>query len=152
MRHLWFLLPLIVAGCAGLGGLGGGPQSYSETLQAPFDEVWKATIKMFKDRQVDLKEVDKGRGKIVTHWLYRESKKRMGTLQRGYWKERHRLTLRVEDRGQATEISMYAIVEEKRPGGTQAYRWERIKSTGDLEREVLEAIEEAIASVTEKEG
>lgn len=149
-RVSWVLLSLIVAGCAGLGGLGGRPQAYSRAFQAPFDEVWEATINMFEERQVELKEADKGRGKVVTNWLYRESEKPMGMLERGYWKEKHRLILYVKDKGQVTEVSTYAIVEEKRPGGTQAYRWERVESAGDLEKEVLEAIEGAIASVSEK--
>ncbi|MFQ5956794.1 MAG: hypothetical protein ACE5KK_03385 [Candidatus Brocadiales bacterium] len=150
LRLLSILLPLVLAGCSGLGGIGGRPQTYSKTFQATFDEVWGATIKVFEDRQVELREADKGQGKIITQWLFRESEKGMGMLQRGYWKERHRLTLRIKGKERGTEVSTYAIVEEKRPGGTQAYRWTRMESTGDLEREVLEAIEAAIASVTEK--
>ncbi|HHT9134849.1 MAG TPA: hypothetical protein ACFYD2_08095, partial [Candidatus Avalokitesvara rifleensis] len=115
----------------------------------PFDVVWDATIKMFEARQVELEKTDKGQGKIVTQWLYREGGKSMGV--RGVpWEERHRLTLRIKDKGRVTEVSIYAIVEEKGPGGTQAYRWTRMESTGDLEREVLNAIGENVELLTQK--
>ncbi len=143
-------LSLVVAGCAGLGGHGVGPDTYTRTFPTPFDEVWDTTVKMLEDRQVGLEEADKGRGRIVTQWLYRESERRMGVLRRDYWKERHRLTLRIKDRGQETEVMVYGIAEEKRPGGTQAYRWERIQSSGDLEMEVLDAIGRAVAFATKR--
>ena len=146
---LWVVLPLIVAGCAGLGGLGGKPHTYSETFQSPFDVVWDATIKMFEARQVELEKIDKGQGKIITQWLYREGEKSMG-VRRVPWEERHRLTLRIKDKGRVTEVSAYAIVEEKGPGGTQAYRWTRMESTGDLERDVLDSIGEAVELLTGK--
>ncbi len=143
-------LSLVVAGCAGLGGHGAGPDTYTRTFPAPFDEVWDTTVKMFEDRQVGLEEADKGRAMIVTQWLYRESERRMGVLRRDYWKERDRLTLRIKDRGQETEVTVYGIAEEKRPGGTQAHRWERIQSSGDLEMEVLDAIGRAVAFATKR--
>lgn len=149
LRLLWVVLPLIIAGCAGLGGLGGKPHTYSETFQAPSDVVWDATVKMFEARQVELEDIDKSQGKIVTQWLYREGEKSMGV--RGIpWEERHRLTLRIKGKGRVTEVGAYAIVEEKGPGGTQAYRWTRMESTGDLEREVLGAIGETVELLTAK--
>lgn len=149
ISFLWVFLVLVIVGCAGLGGLGGTPQTYSETFQAPFDVVWDATIKMFEVRQVELEKADKAQGKIVTQWLYRESEKSMGMIRDMPWQERHRLTLYVKDKGRVTEVNAYALVEEKRPGGTQAYRWTRVESTGDLERKVLDSIGEEIELVAE---
>lgn len=133
-----------------MGGHAGGARPYSIRLDAPSDEVWEACVRMFMDRQVKLEEADRTRGKMVTQWLYREGERRMGVGDRGRWTERYRLTLQVSRKGEATKLSAHAIVEEKSPGGTQAYRWQRVRSTGDLEREALEAIRRAVGPASGK--
>ena len=149
MRSFWILLPLAVVGCAGLGGVGGGPQKYTRTYQAPFDTVWTATVQMFEERQVGLKEADKGRGKIVTDWLYREGERRMG-VRKVRWVERYRIILQVSSGKKRTEVVAYATAEERRPGGKEAYRWSRTESSGFLEIEVLDSIGKAVASADKK--
>ncbi len=150
MRLFGVLLPLVIAGCGGLGGLGGGPQKYTRTYQAPFDTVWTAAVQVFEQRQVELKKADKGRGKIVTDWLYRESEKRMG-VRKVRWMERYRVVLQVSPGKKRTEVVAYATAQEKRPGGKEAYRWSRTESTGELEIEVLDSIGQAVESAGKKE-
>ncbi|MCP4363952.1 MAG: outer membrane protein assembly factor BamC [Planctomycetes bacterium] len=150
MRLFGVLLPLVIAGCGGLGGLGGGPQKYTRTYQAPFDTVWTAAVQVFEQRQVELKEADKGRGKIVTDWLYRVSEKRMG-IRKTRWTERYRVVLQVSPGKKRTEVVAYATAQEKRPGGKEAYRWSRMESTGELEIEVLDSIGRAVESAGKKE-
>ncbi len=149
-RFFWLLFLLVFAVCAGAGGHDGGARPYSIRLDAPSDGVWEAGMRMFADRQVKLEEADRARGKMVTQWLYREGERRMGVGGRGRWTERYKLTLQVSRKGEATEVSAHAIVEEKSPGGTQAYRWQRVRSTGDLEREALEAVRRAVGPASGK--
>jgi hypothetical protein len=146
-------LPLVIAGCGGLGGIGGGPQKYTRAYQAPFDTVWTAAVQVFEQRQVELKEADKGRGKIVTDWLYRVSEKRMG-VRKTRWTERYRVVLQVNQVSKGkkrTVVVAYATAQEKRPGGKEAYRWSRMESSGELEIEVLDSIGQAVESAGKKE-
>ncbi|MEE9514674.1 MAG: hypothetical protein V3V54_01465, partial [Candidatus Brocadiales bacterium] len=104
LRAFQIILPLVVMGCSGLGGIGGASRSYSETFQAPLSEVWEASVKMFDQEQIGLKKADKNGGEIVTQWFYRESEKRMGLGYRGHWNERHRVVLRLRGRGADTVV------------------------------------------------
>jgi hypothetical protein len=115
--------------------------------------VWTAAVQVFEQRQVELKEADKGRGKIVTDWLYRVSEKRMG-VRKTRWTERYRVVLQVNQVSKGkkrTVVVAYATAQEKRPGGKEAYRWSRMESSGELEIEVLDSIGQAVESAGKKE-
>lgn len=154
MRHAIFLCVPLLLGCAGLGGLETTPSRYTETYMASFDDVWSAALVALKDMDTEPDEVDKDKGKMKTRWLYKQTSRRMGMVFGGYWKERLRLYISVSSRGEATEVSLLSRMEEKRPGGTQAYRWHRMESTGELEKELLSGIRKVLAEAKKekKEG
>jgi hypothetical protein len=143
---------LLFMGCAGPGGLVGGPQRHSQAFQAGYDEAWEASLQTLRDNDIEPDEVNKEAGKISTHWHYREMDKRMGLLLGGYWKERRRIYISLAPKGNQTEVSIWSRLEEKRPGGTQAYRWQRAESTGELEKELLSSIQKVLVSRGDKEG
>jgi hypothetical protein len=59
----------------------------------------------------------------------------------GSWQERYRLLIKVTGEGNKTYVSVRTQVEEKAPGGSRAYRWNRISSDGTIERDFLEKLE-----------
>jgi hypothetical protein len=46
---------------------------------------------------------------------------------------------------ETTVVNIRSLVEEKRPGGTQAYRWTRKASPGEVEDLLLREIDKALA-------
>ncbi len=61
-----------------------------------------------------------------------------------YWKERYRLTLTISGNIMASSVKVGCQLQQKPRGGSAAYRWQRMKSTGEIEEEVLRRVEELL--------
>ncbi|MCF6149152.1 MAG: hypothetical protein E3K37_10890 [Candidatus Kuenenia sp.] len=105
--------------------------------------VWEAIDQALIGVRVKERDVEKGF--VVTDWVKGYSTTRdMGLLLEGRWQERYRLFITVEPEQGRTYLSVEAYVEEKAPGGSRAYRWERVPSNGMPEQMFLEKVEQIL--------
>jgi hypothetical protein len=146
MFRIPFCLFFILAGCAGLRGPEVAQPQHSRAFKASQEEAWQGVMQTLEGLGIDVKEADKARGEIETRWFYRESERVMGLVWGGYWKERYKMDLTLVTRGDTTVVTIRSFAEEKRPGGTQAYRWTRKASTGELEDILFKEIEKVLTS------
>ncbi|TVL99660.1 MAG: hypothetical protein CV087_17060 [Candidatus Brocadia sp. WS118] len=102
--------------------------------------VWEAVTKAVAGMPIETKDVE--RGFLKTGWVKGWStNKSSGLLMEGVWQERYRLFIEVTGEQVKTYVSIQAQVQEKPPGGSRAYRWERIVSDGTIEQDFLKRIE-----------
>ncbi|HHT9119990.1 MAG TPA: hypothetical protein ACFYD3_05540 [Candidatus Hypogeohydataceae bacterium YC41] len=137
-------------GCASTKGLEVAQPQYSRGYKAGFEETWQGAMKTLEELGIDIKEAKKDTGEIETNWFYREGEQAMSILHRGYWKERYEVFLTLAPRGDTTVVNIRSRAEEKAPGGTQAYKWTRKASTGEVEEFLLTEIGKTLASKEEK--
>lgn len=104
------------------------------------DTVWNAVIQSAEGIPIEIK--DEENGFLKTQWIKGWSAKRTsGLLLEGKWQERYRLFVKVTGVQNKTYVSINTQIEEKAPGGSQAYRWNRIPSDGIIEKEFLGKLE-----------
>jgi len=102
--------------------------------------VWNAVIQSTEGIPVEIK--NKEHGFLKTQWVKGWStKKTTGLLLEGSWQERYRLLIKLTGEQNKTYVSINAQIEEKAPGGSRAYRWNRIASDGTIEQEFLKKLE-----------
>ncbi|MBI5307389.1 MAG: hypothetical protein HZB37_03395 [Planctomycetes bacterium] len=144
MRYVRALLCLafvtvIFTGCAGTGGLR-NMSAVSKYFDNDTDVVWEAVFQAAEG--LPIKTKDKGRGVLETQWIKGWSKTRTtGLILEGQWQARYRLFVQVTGGQGKTYVSVHALCEEKAPGGSKAYRWERITSDGVAEQAFLKKLE-----------
>ena len=108
--------------------------------------VWGAVTQAVEGIHIEAK--DKKIGVLTTQWVKGWStKKTTGLLSEGQWQERYRLLIKVSGEQNKTYVSVNAQIEEKPPGGSQAYRWNRTTSDGTLEREFLQKVENILSNM-----
>lgn len=132
-----------VSGCA-TGGWWG--KRNISAVSRYFDEdataVWDALNQAVQGISVDMQ--NKEEGTIVTEWVKgKSSGKKMGLLLEGRWHIRYRLFIKMDPQqdGGRTYVSVNSQVEEKAPGGSRAFRWERTTSGGVIEKFFLDKLE-----------
>ncbi|MFN3532872.1 MAG: hypothetical protein ACK41Q_10235 [Candidatus Brocadia sp.] len=104
------------------------------------DTVWNAVIQSVEGIPIEIQ--DKEKGFLKTRWVKGWSTKRTsGLLLEGRWQERYRLLVKVAEEQNKTYVSINTQIEEKAPGGSRAYRWNRVASDGLIEQEFLEKLE-----------
>ena len=97
-----------------------------------------------------LDKINKEKGLIKTGWAegYSQTRKARSVVTDrfldDYWKERYRLTVTISGNIMASSVKVRCQLQQKPRGGSAAYRWERVKSTGEIEEEVLRRIEELL--------
>ncbi len=139
------LFTLLLSGCATSGFTQRNMAVVSRYFEMDADTVWNAVIQAVEGIPIDT--VDKDRGTLRTKWVKGwSSRKTTGLLLEGRWQERYRLFIRVLDEQDRTYVSISTLMEEKAPGGSQAYRWSRVASDGTIERDFLKKLESIINS------
>ncbi len=130
-----------------------GPSSskstkYTRTFNDDFERVWTTVIMSLGD--LPLNKINKEKGIIKTGWAegFSQTRKARSVVTdrffNDYWKERYRLTITISGNIMASSIKVRCQLQQKPRGGSAAYRWERVKSTGEIEEEVLRRIEELL--------
>lgn len=127
-----------------------GSQSskYTRTFNDDFEHVWATVIMSLGD--LPLSKINKEKGIIKTGWAegFSQTRKARSVVTNrfldDYWKERYRLTVTVSGNIMASSVKVSCQLQQKPRGGSAAYRWERMKSTGEIEEEVLRRIEELL--------
>ena len=127
-----------------------GSQSskYTRTFNNDFEYVWATVIMSLGDLPLD--KINKEKGIIKTGWAqgYSQTRKARSVVTDrfldDYWKERYRLTVTISGNIMASSVKVSCQLQQKPRGGSAAYRWERMKSTGEIEEEVLRRIEELL--------
>ena len=113
-----------------------------------FEHVWATVIMALGDLPLD--KISKEKGIIKTGWAegYSQTRKARSVVTdrflNDYWKERYRLTITISGNIMGSSVKVRSQLQQKPRGGSAAYRWERIKSTGEIEEEVLRRIEELL--------
>ncbi|GJQ48279.1 exported protein [Candidatus Kuenenia stuttgartiensis] len=108
--------------------------------------VWEAVDQALIGIRVKEKNVEKGL--LITDWVSGYSTtQNMGVLLEGRWHERYRLFITVVPEQNKTYLSIGSQVEQKAPGGTRAYRWDRIPSNGLPEQMILDRVEQILSAM-----
>ncbi len=121
---------------------------YTETFNSDFEHVWSTVIMSLGDLPLD--KVNKEKGIIKTGWAegFSQTRKARSVVTdrflEDYWKERYRLTITISGNIMASSVKVSCQLQQKPRGGSAAYRWQRMKSTGEIEEEVLRRIEELL--------
>lgn len=124
------------------------PPKNTRTFNDDFEHVWATVIMALGD--LPLAKIDKEKGIIKTGWAqgFSQTRKARGIVRdrflEDYWKERYRLTITISGNIMASSVKVRSQLQQKPRGGSAAYRWERVKSTGEIEEEVLRRIEELL--------
>ncbi|MBC8551389.1 MAG: hypothetical protein H8D23_17230 [Candidatus Brocadiales bacterium] len=155
----FFIISLLfLTGCSLFGHSSSYQSDYGATLtQSPkdtktfnddFEHVWATVIMALGNMPLD--KIDKEKGIIKTGWAqgYSQTRKARSVVtdrfMEDYWKERYRLTITISGNIIATTVKVRSQLQQKPRGGSAAYRWQRMKSTGEIEEEVLRRIEELL--------
>ncbi len=126
----------------------GTPTSkYTKTFDVDYETVWSAVLDSLDGMPLD--KIDKEKGIIKTGWIEGFSQRKARSILtdrflEDYWKERFRFIVKISGNILISSITVRAQVQEKPRGGSAAYRWERKKSSGEKEEEILTRIEEIL--------
>jgi hypothetical protein len=147
-----------LTGCSLFGRPSGYQTDYGTTrTQSPkdtksfdddFEHVWATVIMALGSLPLD--KIDKEKGIIKTGWAegYSQTRKARSVVtdrfMEDYWKERYKLTITISGNIIASTVKVRSQLQQKPRGGSAAYRWQRMKSTGEIEEEVLRKIEELL--------
>ena len=147
-----------LTGCSLFGGPSGYQTNYGATrAQSPkgtksfdddFEHVWATVIMALGN--IPLDKIDKEKGIIKTGWAqgYSQTRKARSVVtdrfMEDYWKERYRLTITISGNIIASTVKVRSQLQQKPRGGSAAYRWQSMKSTGEIEEEVLRRVEELL--------
>jgi hypothetical protein len=121
---------------------------YTRTFNDDFEHVWATVIMSLGDLPLD--KIKKEKGVIKTGWAqgYSQTRKARSVVTdrflKDYWKERYKLTVTISGNIMASSVTVRCQLQQKPRGGSAAYRWQRVKSTGEIEEEVLNRIEERL--------
>lgn len=130
----------LLSGCATSGFTQRNMAGVSRYFQRDADTVWNAVIQAVEG--IPVETADKEKGILRTRWIQGWStRKTTGLLLEGRWQERYRLCIEVLDKQDKTYVSVRTLMEEKAPGGSQAYRWRRVASDGTVEQNFLGKLE-----------
>ncbi|KHE90231.1 MAG: DUF3576 domain-containing protein [Candidatus Scalindua rubra] len=120
----------------------------TRTFNDDFEHVWATVIMALGNMPLD--KIDKEKGIIKTGWVqgYSQTRKARSAITdrflEDYWKERYKLTITISGNIMASSVTVRCQLQQKPRGGSAAYRWERVKSTGEIEEEVLRRTEELL--------
>jgi hypothetical protein len=127
--------------------IGSRPSKYTKTFDFDYETVWSAVLDSLDGMPLD--KIDKEKGLIKTGWVEGWSQKQARSILtdrflEDYWKERFCLIVKISGNILNSSITVRAQVQEKARGGSAAYRWERKKSSGEKEEDILTRIEEIL--------
>ncbi len=135
----------VPTGCATTGSGRRSMTGVSRYFDKDVNTVWDAVVQAVEGTPVDIR--DKEKGFLRTNWVVgRSTTKTSGLLLEGTWQERYRLHVRIAGIGDKSYVSINAQREEKPPGGSAAYRWNRVESDGTLEQDFLKKLETILGS------
>ncbi len=156
LKAFLFISLIFITGCSVLdrsssyqasdSSTGSQSSKYTRTFNDDFEHVWATAIMSLGDLPLD--KINKEKGIIKTGWAegFSQTRKARSVVTdrflNDYWKERYRLTITVSGNIMVSSVKVSCQLQQKPRGGSAAYRWERMKSTGEIEGEVLRRIEE----------
>lgn len=142
---LWVLFAFISIGCATRRSELRNMATVSRYFDRDVNTVWDAVTQSVKGIPIEIK--DKEQGFLKTHWVKDWSiKKTTGLFLEENWQGRYRLLIKVTSEQNKSYVSINTQIEEKAPGGSRAFRWNRITSDGTLEQDFLKKLENILDS------
>jgi len=151
--HLYTAVLFLLAGCATPPPQGPMVDDTSFYL-GRFDKVWEVTMKVLEKKSLEVKEIDKEKGEIITRFTnYSVGAKAHHELEKIAEKPELRLGLYtqvgysvniklVAINEMSTQVKIKAIIEAYDTNVTK--KWQPCKSKGVLERELLEKIRDSL--------
>lgn len=130
------------------GSTGLKSSQFTRTFNDDFEHVWSTVIMSLGELPLD--KINKEKGLIRTGWVEGFSAERKARsvitdqFLDDYWKERYRITFTVSGNIMVSSVKVSCQLQQKPRGGSAAYRWQRMKSTGEREEEALRRIEELL--------
>jgi hypothetical protein len=120
---------------------------YLKTFQVDYETIWSAAIIALDG--MPLEKINKEKGLIKSGWLEGWSQKNArSVLTRRFldesWKERYSLTVTISQNNIFCTVAVSCRTQERPRGGSAAYRWQRLPSTGEREEEFLMHIEDIL--------
>lgn len=138
-------LAVLSAGCATKGNGLRSMSAVSRYFDKDMDTVWDAVMQTLEG--IRIKKSEREKGVIVTDWVKGWSgTKSMGLFLEGKWQQRFRLIIKMSEEQGKTYVSVNAMIEEKPPGGSAAYRWNRTPSDGTFEQDFLNRLEKILGN------
>jgi len=118
-----------------------------KSFQTDFETVWSAAIIALDG--MPLEKIDKEKGVIKTGWIEGWSpREARSVLTRSFledsWKARYCLIVTISPHDTFCSVKVISREEERPRGGSAAYRWERVQSSGEKEEEFLTHVEEIL--------
>lgn len=142
---LCVLFAVISIGCAARRSELRNMAAVSRYFDKDVDTVWNAVTQSVEGISIEIK--DKEQGFLKTHWVKDWSaKKTTGLFLEENWQGRYRLLIKVTGEQNKSYVSINTQIEEKAPGGSRAFRWNRITSDGTLEQDFLKKLENILGS------
>jgi len=150
MKRITLIIFAIVVGCATTPA-DKPPIKDAQTIQASFDEVWRATVSTLAEMALPIESMDKGSGLITTRslrftggWAAPKEINRVAqkpSVFLGTWSAgRYTLSLFVRPNGKdATEVKITAHIEAYEDYMTG--KWHACHSKGVLEKQIFDSIE-----------
>ena len=120
---------------------------YLKSFKSDFETMWSAAIIALDG--MPLEKIDKEKGVIKTGWIEGWSQREArSALTRRFlddsWKARYCLIVTVSHHDTFCSVKVISREEERPRGGSAAYRWQRIQSSGEKEEEFLTHVEEIL--------
>ena len=134
----WLLIAFFsLGGCVSRGDWKGPQPDYRMHYPAPPEAVWESLVRTVKD--LPLQETDAEKMRMETEWMEGWSRRPFGAFRGGVmggeWKRRVKLIFQLVPLSEGgTELRVVSRVQEKAPGGTQAYGWRPAGSDGKMEK------------------
>ncbi len=142
---LCVLFAVISIGCAARRSELRNMAAVSRYFDRDVNTVWDAVTQSVEGISIEIK--DKEQGFLKTHWVKDWSaKKTTGLFLEENWQGRYRLLIKVTGEQNKSYVSINTQIEEKAPGGSRAFRWNRITSDGTLEQDFLKKLENILDS------
>jgi hypothetical protein len=142
---LWGVFAFISIGCATRRSELRNMAVVSRYFDRDVNTVWDAVTQSVEGISIEIK--DKEQGVLKTHWVKDLSIKRTtGLFLEENWQGRYRLLIKVTGEQSKSYVSINTQIEEKAPGGSRAFRWNRITSDGTLEQDYLKKLENILDS------
>ncbi len=127
---------------------GSHSSQYTRTFNDDFEHVWATVIMSLGELPLD--KIDKEKGLIKTGWAegFSQTRKARSVVTDrfldDYWKERYRITVTISGNIMSSSVKVSCQQQQKPRGGSAAFRWQRMRSTGEIEEEVLRRIEDLL--------
>lgn len=141
---LWAAAVWVLAAMAGAWpGSASSTDALERRLDASADRTWAAAVAALEPLGVTRRDTE--RGALATGWIETEPARSQGVVLRQGFRRRSRFRLTVEPAGAGSRVTIRGWSEERAPGGSRAFRWERAQPSADELDALADRVEARLA-------